>query len=417
MDIINIQNHDLYYNYDSRFKTISVCLYFYFPINEKYIPEIAMMSQMMQKTSLSYPTEESFAYYLKSIYDGSFVISSSRTGKMQSVRVSMSFVNPKYLNADINVLEKSIKFLFDTILNPDFTKDKLKLEKEILIQYHQNIYNNKSKFAALNFNNVMYEGEVETINQYGNIDLVEKVTIDSIKEAYRYLITSPSYLFVTGDIEKDIIVNEIEKYDLSIFKKYQLHDGLEFVDNYNKDIAFVNEVVDEQDINQTILFMGYRSKIRRNTKYRYAFSFLSAMLGEYFHSTLFQVIREEHNLAYSIGTQTQINKGAIHVFARISKDKIEIVKKLIIEEIEKYQDGIIDEETFELTKTQKINDVLKNGDSPFNPLFDLQEELMGFGKINDDVIIENIKALTINDIKEVANMMVLDTIYILKGKA
>ena len=93
------------------------------------------------------------------------------------------------------------------------------------------------------------------------------------------------------------------------------------------------------------------------------------------------------------------------------------IKKLIIEEIEKYQDGIIDDKTFELTKTSKINDVLKNSDSPFNPLFDLQEELMGFGKISDDIIIENINNLTKDDIKEVANMLVLDTIYILKGRA
>ena len=141
------------------------------------------------------------------------------------------------------------------------------------------------------------------------------------------------------------------------------------------------------------------------------------MLGEYFYSTLFQVVREEYNLAYSIGTSTQVNKGAIQVFARISKDNIELAKKLIMEEIEKYQDGIIDDKTFELTKTSKINDILKNGDSPFNPLFDLQEELIGFGKISDEIIIENILNLTKEDIQEVANMMVLDTIYILKGRA
>ena len=83
MDIINLQNLNLYYNYDSRFKTIAVCLYFYFPIEEKYIPETLMLAQMLQKTSKRFPTEESFAYHLKSIYDGAFNITSSRTGKMK----------------------------------------------------------------------------------------------------------------------------------------------------------------------------------------------------------------------------------------------------------------------------------------------------------------------------------------------
>ena len=417
MDIINLQNLNLYYNYDSRFKTISVCLYFYFPINEKHIPELAMISQMLQKTSKKYPTEEEFAYYLKSIYDASFSISSARTGKMQSLRVAVSFINPKYIKEDINITEKAISFLFDTLLNPNFNDESLQLEKNILLQFHQNIYNNKSKYASSRFNNEMYKNEVDNISPNGTVESVNNVTLESIKEAYNYIINSPCYLFATGDMTKETIINEINKFDLSLFKKYTLTDDLEFIDSYKKEIITAKEIIEEQDINQTIMFIGYRSDIRRNTKYRYAYSFLSAMLGEYFHSTLFQVVREEYNLAYSIGTSTQINKGAIHVFARISKDNIDLAKKLIMQEIEKYQDGIIDDKTFELTKTSKINDVLKNGDSPFNPLFDLQEELMGFGKISDDIIIENISNLTKEDIIEVANMLVLDTIYILKGRA
>ena len=154
MDIINLQNLNLYYNYDSRFKTISVCLYFYFPINEKHIPELAMISQMLQKTSKKYPTEEEFAYYLKSIYDASFSISSARTGKMQSLRVAVSFINPKYIKEDINITEKAISFLFDTLLNPNFNDESLQLEKNILLQFHQNIYNNKSKYASSRFNRI-----------------------------------------------------------------------------------------------------------------------------------------------------------------------------------------------------------------------------------------------------------------------
>ena len=417
MDIINLQNLNLYYNYDSRFKTICVCLYFSFPINEKYIPELAILTQLMQKTSKKYPTEEEFAYYLKSIYDTSFSISSSRIGKVQSLRVSVSFINPKYIKEDINIVEKAINFLYESLLDPNFSIDNLELEKNILTQFHNNTYNNKAKYASFRFTEEMYKNEVQSINANGTIESVNNVTIESIKEAYEYLINSPCYIFVTGDSPKEIIIDEINKYDLSIFKKYELTDELEFIDNYKKEINQVAEIVEEQDINQTIMFIGYRSDIRRNTKYRFAYSFLSAMLGEYFHSTLFQVVREKYNLAYSIGTSTLINKGAIHVFARISKDNIELVKKLIFEEIEKYQDGDIDDKTFELTKASRINDVLKNGDSPFNPLYDLQEELMGCGKISDDIIIEQITNLTKEDIIEVANMLILDTIYILKGRA
>ena len=165
------------------------------------------------------------------------------------------------------------------------------------------------------------------------------------------------------------------------------------------------------------MFIGYRSDVRRNTSKRFDIMFLCAMLGEYFHSILFQVIREKHNLAYSIGTQLNMDKGAIHVFAKISKDNIDLVKKLVIEEIEKVQDGNIEDKVVELTRNAKINEILKNGDSPFNPLYDLQDQLMGFGEISDEMIIEKFKTITREDIQEVANMLVLDTIYVLKGKA
>ena len=177
MDIINLQNLNLYYNYDSRFKTIVVCLYFCFPVNEKYIPELSIISGMLQKTSKKYPTEESFAYYLKSIYDTSFSVSSQTTGKVQSVRVAVSFINPLFIKEDINILEKAIEFFFDTLLNPNFNEDNLQVEKDILVQYHQNLYNNKTKYASMKFNNEMYKNEMQSINHYGTIESVNAVMI------------------------------------------------------------------------------------------------------------------------------------------------------------------------------------------------------------------------------------------------
>ena len=307
--------------------------------------------------------------------------------------------------------------LFDSFLNPNFTLENLELEKDILKQFHQNTYNNKTKYAAMRFTNTMYSGEIQNISSYGTYDQVDLVTLDDIVNAYNMLLNSKCYMFVTGDIKSDVIVSELNNYDLSRFNKYEFEEKLEFVDSFKKEIVSANKQVDEQDINQTIMFIGYRSDIRRNTPHRFTLMFLSALLGEYFHSVLFQVIREEHNLAYAIGTQLNMDKGAIHVYAKISKDNIELVEKLVMEEIEKIQDGIIDDKVIELTKNAKANEILKNGDSPFNPLYDLQDELMGFGKISDEMIIEKYNDITKEDLQEAANMLVLDTMYVLKGKA
>ena len=417
MDKYIIQNLDFYYHFDERFKTVNLCIFFNMPLNEKYIPELVIIKNLIQKTSKLYKTESEQEYFSKSIYSTNFSATITRKAKVLFFDVTVSFINPKYITENIDIVKEAVRYLFNNLLNTDFTEEKLELEKQLLRQAHLNLYNNKNKYAGVQFTNHMFEGETESINLNGTLESVDKVTLASINEAYQYIINSPCYFFATGNLDCNIVINELNQHDLSAFKPFELNDDFIFIEDYNKEIETANEIIEEQDINQTILYMGFRSNIRINSKYRFAFNCYSLMLGGYFHSTLFQVIREKHNLAYSIGTSSKIDKGAIAVYAKISKDNIGLVKRLVLEEIEKYQDGLIDDKTFELTKKAYINRILQNSDSPFNSLYDLNEELTLKIKINDDIIIDAWKNITKEDIQEVANMFKLDTIYVLKGKA
>lgn len=415
MEKINIQNLDLYFNHDERFKTVSLAIYFYLPFEKKYLAENAIITQLIQKTNQIYDNEVDFSYQLRSMYDMSFSATSTIIGKVQVFRLSVSFVNPKYISDNIDIIHEASLFLFNALFKPSFTKEKLDLEKQIFIKSFESIYNNKTKYAIKRFNEIMFKDEIERLNQNGDDETIKKVTIKSLKDAYKRIITSPCYLFATGNLDQALIVNDLNKYQLSKLVPYQLNSSLEFIDNYNKEIIKINEVTEEQNINQTIVCFGLRSRIRRNSKYRFALNIFSGMLGEYFHSTLFQIIREEKSLAYSVSSDVLISKGVLNIFAKISSKNIDLVKEIVKNEIKKYQAGDISEEVLELTKKAKINMVLKNGDSPFNPLYDLQEKLMGFGEINDQIIIQEFEKITIADIQEVANMFKFDTIYVLKG--
>ncbi len=415
MKKINIQNLDLYFNHDERFKTISLAIYFYLPFNVKYLAENAILTQLIQKTNKIYENEVDFSYQLRSMYDMSFSATSTIIGKVQVFRLSISFVNPKYINEEIDIIHEATTFLFNSLFKPSFTKEKLTLEKQIFIKSFESIYNNKTKYAIKRFNEIMFKNEIEQLNQNGDTNTIKKVTLKSLNEAYKRIITSPCYIFVTGNIDQSLIINDLNKYNLSNLKPYQLTNELEFIDYFNKEITNANDIIEEQNINQTIICFGLRSNIRRNSHDRFALNILSGMLGEYFHSTLFQIIREEKGLAYSVSSDVLISKGVLNIFAKISSKNIDLVKQIVLEEIGKYQKGDISQEVLELTKKAKINMILKNGDSPFNPLYDLQYELMGFGKTNDEIIIDEFEKVTKEDVIRIANMFKLDTIYVLKG--
>lgn len=415
MEKIKIQNLDLYFNHDQRFKTISLAIYFYLPFNQTYIAENAIITQLIQKTNQIYDNEVDFAYQLHRMYDMSFSATSNIIGKVQVFRLSVSFINPKYITENIDLMNEAMAFLFNAIFKPSFTQNKLDVEKQMFIKSFESIYNNKSKYAIKRFYEIMFKNEIEQLNQNGDEEKIKKVTLSSLNEAYKIIISSPCYLFATGDIDQNIIVNGLNQYPLTNLRPYKLDNNLTFIDYKDKEITNTNEIVEEQDINQTIICFGLRSKIRRNDANRFALNLFSGMLGEYFHSTLFQIIREQNSLAYSVSSDVVIAKGVLNIFARISNQNIDLVKNIVKDEIKKYQDGEISEEVLELTKKAKINMVLKNSDSPFNPLYDLQEELMGFKPINDDVIIQELSKVTTKDIQNVANMFKFDTIYVLKG--
>jgi hypothetical protein len=50
MDKYIIQNLDFYYHFDERFKTVNLCIFFNMPLNEKYIPELVIIKNLIQKT-------------------------------------------------------------------------------------------------------------------------------------------------------------------------------------------------------------------------------------------------------------------------------------------------------------------------------------------------------------------------------
>lgn len=415
MKRINLQNLDLYFNHDKRFKTSSITIYFYYPFNVDYIAETAILRQLIQKTNGLYPTEEEFSYKLKSVYDMNFSVGYTRIASSSTFRFSISFLNPKYITENLDIIKEAVDFLMTSLFNPSFKEENIELEKAMFIKSLDSIYNNKTKYAIKKFTEILFKDELDRYNMNGDYESIEKVTKESILNAYQEMIKGSCYLFVTGDIDINDVVKNFNNYDLSILTPFNENHNLCFIDNYQKEITTVNDIVEEQDINQTIVCFGYRSDIRKNSKYRFPVSLLCGMLGEYFHSTLFQEIREKKSLAYSVSSDMMINKGVLCVYARISSKNIDLVKNIIKEEIKKYQDGIIDEKVFELTKKARINAILKNSDSPFNPLYDLQDQLLGFGDYRDEDIIEELNKCTVDDICETANKFQLDTVYVLKG--
>ena len=79
------------------------------------------------------------------------------------------------------------------------------------------------------------------------------------------------------------------------------------------------------------------------------------------------------------------------------------------------QYSIFEDEILELTKKSLINDLYIDADKTSVELQHLMNEIRGIKNYTVEEKVEIINNITKEDIIEVANLLVLDTIYLLKG--
>lgn len=413
MEKLKINNIDVYYEYDTRYKNINYRMYLYTPFKKELVVPFKILCDILSKVNEYYPTEESSNYYLEDLYNTSSSISYGVIGKIFRISCGVNVLNPKYLGlSNYDLVKDAIKFNIDCLLHPYLSVEDLELEKRLAVNRIDRLKSRKDSYAYYKYNQIIYNGEIQSITGLEDKEFIKNYTIEQLKQAYEVLIKSKSYVIISGDISKDEVINVLSKQELSKFIPYCMDKNMQFIDydeSINKSIKEVSETL---DTDQTILHIGYRSDIRKSMprRLRTSANVMAQMLGAFFHSDLFRVIREERNLAYDVQTSLDA-KFTLTISAYISIENIEVVKNIIFDYIDKYKNGNISEEVLNLTIESIVSQVKKDSDSVLNPFLDLFDQLHGFDPISDEEYIKFIKTITVSDIKEAANHFYLDTIY------
>lgn len=408
-----INDETIYFEKNDKYKTVSFGMFTFTPFTTKFASERTILASILSKSNKIYPKEQDFNIYCQELYDTSINFKNTRIARTSLFNVLVNFINPSYVGEGKKLLFDVLKLLITNTLYPDITKEKVELEKSILINEINNVYNNKSQYAYQQFISHMFKDELISKKVNGTVDDVLKVSVESVNEAYLNILKYPRIFYITGDILEE----DIKEFFSSVHLPKTNGDlsDIEFIDKETKDIIKVNEVIESQDISQSILCMGYRSNIMMYDDLYIPMCVFSAMLGGFFHSTLFQVIREEHSLAYSVMSDYNGRKGNMAIVCGIDKDKYNDVVNMVKDIINDYQNGIIDTENMELTKKGIINNTIKSEDSVSSSLYNVYNELVGIKNLTLEEKIKMVEDVTVDDIIKVANIIKLDTIYFLKG--
>ncbi|MBM3859481.1 MAG: insulinase family protein [Verrucomicrobia bacterium] len=162
-----------------------------------------------------------------------------------------------------------------------------------------------------------------------------------------------------------------------------------------------------KNVEQTHLALGIRGFSRHDDR-RFAAKLLSVILGENMSSRLFQVIREQHGLAYSIQSAGSYfsDTGAFLVSAGLDTKRLPRALTLILRELKKTTQEPPGVAELKRAKDYAIGQMRLGLESTSNQMLWIGEHLMAYGFIPaPDEIERRLETVTAADVKAVASAL------------
>jgi predicted Zn-dependent peptidase len=133
---------------------------------------------------------------------------------------------------------------------------------------------------------------------------------------------------------------------------------------------------------QTQIALGIRTCSRADPR-RYTLRLLNAILGENMSSRLFQVIREDHGLAYSIYSAPSFfaDTGDLVISAGLDTDALPKALKLIMRELRRLRERPVGAAELRRARDYVIGQMDLSLESADNQMNWLGEQLLGYGRV------------------------------------
>lgn len=420
MEVIRrkINNIETFLVKTNKFKTITMQIVFANVFTKENATIRALLSRVLGNSSKKYNTKKKIVEKSCDLYNAEVSVGYTRYYRTSLIAFTLDIVNEKNLANTKNLTKKAIDFLLDTIFNPNIINNAFSIkefneEKRLLKESMQKVYNNKSRFAFRRLIEEMCKNEIIGVHSTGTVTDLEKITPEQLYQEYLAMMKQDEIsIYIVGDIEENKIINQLQAFQQIENQPLQL----EVVNFEPNEIKKVREIKEIQKIKQAKLVMGYRLDINSLDPLYPAFLVFNSMFGGLFSSNLFTAVREEKGLAYDISSHDIANNKLFVITAGIDSDQYQQTIKIIANELNKYCLGDIDSELMAIAKESILNEVQETEDSPENLIAHIQNNY--FTKIEKTIAedIEEISKVTIDDIKQVAMGIKLDTIYLLSDR-
>ncbi|MGD8191094.1 EF-P 5-aminopentanol modification-associated protein YfmF [Brevibacillus ginsengisoli] len=412
----SINQMDVHILPTQKFKTTTMICMIEQELSEKYVTKTALLSMVLKRATARFPETKQLREHLDFLYGAIFDVDVVKKGERQILHIYMEVPNEKYLTAADNLLEQAVQFVGDVLLRPflengGFAEKYVSAEKESLRKRIESIIDDKMKYANQRITEEMFKGEPFALQVNGRVEDLSAISSKELYEYYQEIVShNPIEIFVVGDVEPSNVKQIIQTH-LNI-NRAQVKTLPETVQH--PQAITVREVEDRLDVSQAKLNIGCITGINYASDNYPALLVYNGILGGFPHSKLFVNVREKASLAYYAVSRLESTKGIMMMMSGIDANNYQQAVSIIKEQLELMKNGNITDEEMSQTKATLHNQ--------FKELLDSARMMIDFtynGIINKrkrllEELLRQMDAVTVEDVKNVAANIHMDTIFLLR---
>lgn len=319
-----------------------------------------------------------------------------------------AFTGKETVCFNIKVLDENLApaldVLSDLVLNPTFTPEELVREQGVILEEIKMDEDNPDYLVHETFTQNFWKGNALGRPILGTVQSVSSFDQQTVFDFYASRFTPANMVFsAAGNLDHDRFVAAVEQQ----FSTLSASSAAPFQREPTPSATPHITLKKKRSLEQVQLCLGVPAP-RVNDPSRYAVYLLNTMLGGGMSSRLFQTIREDQGLAYSIYSEMSPfrDTGCLSVYAGTSVDKTQRVLELTLAELSRLKQETVPEAELKRAKDQLKSNIVLGLESSSSRMSNLARQQMYFGRFfGVDEITEQIDSVTPADVQQIAQQL------------
>ncbi|MHB8276242.1 MAG: M16 family metallopeptidase [Candidatus Humimicrobiaceae bacterium] len=300
-------------------------------------------------------------------------------------------------------LEKCAELLFDVVLNPSFLQENLNTEKKIILEEIKMVEDTPSEDIFNYYYELVLNSHPLSLSILGTRQSLQNIQIKDVWDYFnkRFVFKNIVVSAAGNVLHKDLV--EAVKKNIDNFVLNGLNEKA-FIEKEDPLISSGLKIIKKKIKSANICYGGIGC--RRSSSDRYPLSVLMNLIGGSMSSRLFQKIREDLGLAYSVfaGNTQYTDAGVIDIYAASDSKNIGKVIEIINDEINDIKKNAVNVIELDRTKENIKGGIVLNIEEISSRMFRFGKSLLIDNEVLPiDDILNKIDLVSIKDIYEISN--------------